>query len=535
MKRLLLVFISLSLLTLGFAQKGYKIEVKVKGAENGQIILGYHKAENLLPVDTAKADANGYAVFKGDKKLTKGLYLIFLPNRTYFDIIMGDDQNFYVQTDTSDLYGHLVVKGSKDNEIYLDYLNFMKKLATKATKIENELKNAETAKEKEKLRKQLANIEKERDNYIEQVVKKYPNLFVSKFLMATVDVKIPDSLNFKKCKTRADSQKVQLARYLWLKKHYFDNFDLSDISMLYTPLYGKKVDYYLDNVILQHPDSLNQAVDYLLAKTKNNKELYKWMLIHLFNKYARSHLMIAENVYVHLAEIYIRDATWSSPDFINRLKSRIARKKNCLVGETAPQMTLAVLPNDSAKIEQLRIPLEEMRQKGLELEKKYPKFDDRIAQLSDLLAQYMSNFKTYVNLDQIKAKYIVLWFMDPECSHCRAETPELYKYFVDDLQKKDVVVLDVYLERNTDDWNRFCRHIGKWFDFVEKHHFYAKGWINAWNPFDKHRFYYDINATPKVYLLDKDKKIIAKNIGPKQIKEIIDNMEAADKNKQSSN
>ncbi len=518
MKRLAILAISFWFALTAFAQKGYKIDVTIKGAENSNIILGYHKADKMIPADTAKTDARGHAVFKGHKKLIDGLYLIYLPKtKTYFDIVMGDDQTFSVQNDTTDLYKNLKITGSLDNKIYLDYLHFMEKLSKQANKIEQQLKQAKSEAKKKKLQKELEKLSKQREDYINNIAKQYPDLFVTKFLKATIDVRVPDSIT------------DPLQQYLWLKKHYFDNFDLSDISMLYTPLYDKKIDNYLDKVIIQHPDSLNQAVDFLLSKARGNDELYKWMLIHLFNKYARSHMMIAENVYVHLAEIYIRDAKWSSKDFIDRLKTRIARKKNCLIGMKAPQMSLAVLPNDSAKIEKLRIPLEEMKKKGLELEKKYPKFEDRIAPLSDLIAQYMAYFPKYINLYDIKAKYIVLWFMDPECSHCRAETPQLYRIFTNDLKDKGVVVLDIYLERNTDDWARFCNHIGKWFDFVEKHHFYADGWINAWNPFDKHRFNYDINATPKVYLLDKDKKIIAKNLGPEQIKQIIDDLEKADK------
>ncbi len=523
MKRMITITLSLLLVFSLFAQNGYKIDVTIKGAENSDIILGFHKADKMIPADTAKADANGHAVFKGNKKFIDGLYLIFLPKtKTYFDIIMGDDQTFSVRNDTADLYKNLKITGSLDNKVYLDYLDFMEKITKQANDIEKKLKQAKTDEQKKKYQQQLEKLSQKREDYINNIAKQYPNLFVTKFLKATIDVRVPDSIT------------DPLQRYLWLKNHYFDNFDLSDISMLYTPLYDKKVDFYLDKVILQHPDSLIQAVDYLLAKTRGNDELYKWMLIHLFNKYARSHMMIAENVYVHLAEIYIRDAKWSSPDFIDRLKTRIARKKNCLIGMKAPQMTLAVLPNDSAQIEKLRIPLEEMKQKGLELEKKYPNFDDRIAPLSDLIAQFMSYFPKYINLYDIKAKYIVLWFMDPDCSHCRAETPQLYRIFTNDLKDKGVVVLDIYLERNTDDWSKFCRSISKWFDFVEKHHFYADGWINAWNPFDKHRFNYDINATPKVYLLDKDKKIIAKNLGPEQIKEIINDLEKSEQEQQNS-
>ncbi len=532
MKRVILLALAL-LTSLSMFPQGHNIKVRVKGIADADIILGYHKDKNLIPVDTAHADKSGWAVFKGDKKYIDGVYLIYLPTRTYFDFIMGDDQDFTIETDTADLIGDLKITGSPDNEVFLKYQKYMTDLGEQAQKIEKKLKEAKDDKTKEKYQNQLKELNDQRIKYVKELAAKYPDLFVSKFLLATIDVQMPDSVEERIKKEAGGVDSVEaLKRYLWYKNHYFDNFDISDPAMLRTPFYSNKVDYYLDHVIIQHPDSLIQATDYLLAKTRNNKELYKYMLIHLFNKYARSKLMIAENVYVHLAQIYIRDADWSSKEFINRLKSRIAKQKNCLIGNIAPDMHLAVLPNDSAAINKLRIPLKAMKEQGLELEKKYPDFNDRIDKLSSLLLDYMSYFPQYIDLKDIDANYIILWFMDPECSHCRQETPELYKDYVDKLQKYNVVVLDVYLPRNTDDWARFCNHINKWFNFVEKHQLYADGWINAWNPFDNHRFNYDINATPKVYLLDKNKKIIAKNLGPKQLVDLIEKMESK---KQSKN
>ncbi len=521
MKRVIILVIAMFVISVSQAQKWETyITVKIKGLPNARLILGHHKDKNLIPDDTVMTNSEGVAVFKRKKKYTDGLYLIYLPNRTYFDFIMGDDQHFTIETDTADLYKDLKIEGSPDNEVFLEYQKFVESRGKRVAELQKKLKQAKTKSEKDKYRKKLEKLDEQWQSYIDKLVSEHPNLFVSKFLKAMEQVKVPDTL------------KDPLKAYLWMKKHYFDNFDISSLSMLYTPFYSQRVDYYLDHVIIQDPDSLNKAVDYLLSKAKGNKELYKFMLIHLFNKYARSQLMIAENVYVHLAEIYIKDAYWSKKDFIKRLKTSIARKKNCLIGEKAKDFEISVLPGDSASIEQLRVPLQVMRKKGLELEKKYPKFDDRVPYLSTLIADYMGYFPNTVDLYSVNANYIVLWFWDPECSHCQRQTPRMFKIFKDELKSKGVVVFAVYLPRNTDNWARFCAHIGKWFSFVEKHHMYDQDWINGWNPFANVRFKYDINATPKVYVLDKNKKIIAKNLGPEQVKEVILDMEKMKNKKQ---
>ena len=60
----------------------------------------------------------------------------------------------------------------------------------------------------------------------------------------------------------------------------------------------------------------------------------------------------------------------------------------------------------------------------------------------------------------------------------------------------------------------------KWIAFMDNHHF---SWIDVADfdfrsPF---RELYDISSTPKVFLLDKDKKIIAKQIGDEQLDEVL--------------
>jgi len=49
-------------------------------------------------------------------------------------------------------------------------------------------------------------------------------------------------------------------------------------------------------------------------------------------------------------------------------------------------------------------------------------------------------------------------------------------------------------------------------------------WINVWDPNNSSnfRFFYNIYSTPTIYLLDKDKTIIAKRIGHESVRKIIE-------------
>ncbi|MBN2891245.1 MAG: DUF5106 domain-containing protein [Bacteroidales bacterium] len=509
MKKLFLSWLLL-LLVIGVFAQSYKIEVKIKGVENQDIILGHHKNDKLIPVDTVKTDKNGYAVFKGDKPLFQGMYFIFLPQKTYFDILIGEDQVFYIENDTTDLYKNLKAKGSDELQVFLDYHNFLIEQNENITNLREKWKNETDPNKKKELEEEMNVISGKFETYYQEIVTNYPDMFFTTFLKATRDVKVPETIT------------DRAAQYYYYKNHYFENFDVSDKRLYYTNIYESKIDNYLDKVVLQDPDTLIVAVDYLIEKTEGDEELYQYMMIHLFNKYATSNLMIAENMYVHVGEIYAEKATWSTDSFRNELKTKIVRKKNCLIGNKALALRMTILPPDSAAIENLRIPLEIMKEQGLDIEKdKSRTFEEKVPDLSQLIAEYMSFFPNDRPLYDTQSKYTILWFISPDCSHCKKETPLFHADFMDKLKGKDVEVWAIYMEKNTDNWAKFSNDIGDWFDFIEKNKLYGQGWYNMWNPFDNYRFKYDINSSPILYLLDKDKKILAKRIGYEQAIEII--------------
>lgn len=107
-----------------FAQ-GYEIKVKVNNLPEATIILGHHFATNLLPDDTIKLDKKGEGVFKGKDKLKEGMYFLYFPSRVIVDFLVGSDQVFTIQTDTTDLQGKTVVTGSTDNEVFFNYQKFI--------------------------------------------------------------------------------------------------------------------------------------------------------------------------------------------------------------------------------------------------------------------------------------------------------------------------------------------------------------------------------------------------------------------------
>jgi len=465
------------------AQRGYEIKVKITPLHDTTIVLGHHFGTSIYPDDTARLDKNGKGVFsKRNKTLTGGMYIIYLPNKAYFDFLINDKQNFSIENDTSDLFKKAKFSNSPDNDIFFDYQYFLSDKRDSLKELQNKKKNAKTDSEKEDITKQMQAVDKEVASRIAKIISDHPTTLAAKFIKATRDVEIPDPP-----KDENGKIKDSLFQYRYYRSHYFDNLDLSDPRMLRMPpvIYENKILNYIDKVIPQIPDSINPELDKLIAKSRTSDELFRFMLVTLFNHYTKSQIMGFDAVQVYLAEkYYVPEAKWSDTAYMTKLKDFVKRTKPLLLGKVAPDIQLVRVPTEHFIEAADSIPM-----------KKDP---------------YVGSF---FNLHEIQSKFTILYFWDADCGHCKKATPVMYDV-AQKLKSKDVEVIAISLQFGQEGKV-------KWINYINENKYYD--WINAWNPYDyKFKELYDVSSTPQIFILDKDKKIIAKRIGPEQVTEIID-------------
>lgn len=256
---------------------------------------------------------------------------------------------------------------------------------------------------------------------------------------------------------------MNLKRYLYYKDHFFDGISIADAGLLRTPVLHSKIEEYLDKVILQDTDTVIKEVDKLIAISKINEEAYRYLLVTLSNKYETSPIMGHDEVFVHIIEKYYLTGTasWVDDDLIGKLSERIASIKPNFIGNQAPPLILT------------------------------------------------DSLSTRVSLYDIKSDYTVLYFYDPDCGHCKKMTPVLYETYAR-LQAKNVEIFAVNTTTNKVRWLEYIRENDyNWINLMDE-----KGTSNF-------RYYYDVRSTPTVYILDKNKKIIAKKIDASQVEEFI--------------
>ncbi len=442
------------------------------------LILGHYFRESLIIQDSAILDANGRGAFSGSKMLPSGLYLIYLPNKNRFDLLIDKNQNFSVESDTSDMTRKTRITGDSDNILFYRYQTYVADQREKALGLQKRLITS-SKEDSAAIKIQLEEINKEVISYVTDLVDSNPGTFLSKFLISLKEVEVPDPPRDNNGIITDSAFQVR-----YFKSHYFEYFDLSDVRLLRTPFYEKKLMYYLDNLIIPAPDTVFKEVDHLILLSRADTFLFKYMLTTLFNYYANSKYLGMDAVYVYIAEkYYIPEATWSEKKFIEDLNKRVVKIKPLLIGKTAPDIQLVRVADEHFLVAAEDTSL-----------KKNP---------------YVGDF---FNLKNVSAKYVLLYFWEADCGHCKKSIPELHAMY-ERLKPKGVKVISVHMLSGIPGKE-------KWVDFVTTHNLY--GWINAWNPYDfSYREIYDINSSNILYLFDKDKKILAKHISPEQAEQII--------------
>jgi thiol-disulfide isomerase/thioredoxin len=472
-------------ITIGLASsfgQGYEIKIKIPVLKDSMVLLGHHFNNDKLfyPDDTVHLDKKGQGVFKKKKNLPGGMYWVYLPNKKYFDILLSDNQVFAIEVvDTSDMMKGIKITGSNENKLFFDYRAMINEKGDQANKLMEKKKNAGSPQQKDSLSKAIDKLHQEVLGFVKKVKTENPRFFLTTLLNSFEDVQVPDP-------PRDANGHItdSTFQYRYYRTHYFDNFDLNDPRLLRTIFYEQKLKTYIDKVVPQIPDTLNYEIDRLLTKVHGNDEIFRVVLVTLFNQYAGSQIMGQDAVLVHVAEKwYIPYSTWNDKKFIDNLKKELAKVKPNLIGSLAPDLKLVEVPSDHFMVAKTDTAL-----------KSNP---------------YVGN---NITLHTIKAKYLVVAFWEADCGHCKKAIPELYNVY-QKVKDKGVQVLAIHMISSIEGKR-------KWIDFVNEHGEYD--WMNAWSPYNyDYKDLYNVYTTPVIYILDENKKIIAKKISPDQVEEII--------------
>ena len=462
MRRILLTLCSIFFMTnMVFAQTGYEIKIKIDGHEEKEAYLGYHYGEKQYIKDTIAISPDGYFKFAGDEALDPGVYLVIMPpENQYFEFLIdGADQHFTLETKKENAAEEMKVKDSKDNTTWYEYLQYLSKKIPMQQKLhEQKAKLAKGDSKMGELEKQLDNLNKEVKKFHKDLINKSPKSLPAALIRPRLEIDMPEF--------KGDEKQQQMERYYFYKNHYFDNIDLGDDRLLRSPFLFKRVDYYMQKLTPQHPDSISISIDYLLERMEPAEETFKYYLIYFLNKYASSKVVGQDAVYVRLVDKYYKTgkAPWTDEEQLAKIIDNADRLKPVLIGTKARNI----------------------------------KTQDRNGQFHELY--------------KIDSKYTIVYFWAPDCGHCKKMTPFLID-FNEKFSSKGVQIMTICKPKSGE--YKEC------WDYIDEKENMNK-MLNTFDPSNRAQIYYNIRSTPQMFILDKEKEIIMKGIGADQLEEVMD-------------
>jgi thiol-disulfide isomerase/thioredoxin len=458
------LFSTVSVFSFSQLKNGYEIDLTINGLQDSTVFLAYHLGDKQYIKDTIRLDKAGHGKASGQETLPQGIYMIVLPGRKYFELLLSKDQHFALNCSYIDYFSTLKFTGSEENSAFIEY---QKKWITMQQKAGNITKRMQANKQNSDSIKILTSAQKlQEDNmkaYLKNVVSRNNGNLLATLVKALLPLEIPE-FSIPAGVKNPDSVRW-IRNYNYNKDHFFDNIDLSDERLLRTPILQARLNAFFTNVVIQAPDSINKEIDRLIKKCGTDYKVFQFVSVYLFNHFRESEIMGHDAVMVKLADdIYLSGkANWVSNEFKDDLRKQIDLIRPNLIGKKAENLIM-----DSYK--------------GI-----------------------------FVSLYDVEKEFTILYFWEPDCGHCKEATPKLKAYY----EKVKDQNIEVFAVCTTSDKTKWTKYINE----------NKLTWINGWDPersshFD---FYYNVQSTPMIYILDRNKKIIAKKLAVEDIASFIDN------------
>jgi thiol-disulfide isomerase/thioredoxin len=243
-----------------------------------------------------------------------------------------------------------------------------------------------------------------------------------------------------------------LERIDTLKECFFDRSAIDDPELLYAPVYTFKL---IDYLSLYKVDTLTQqqqeeefieAVDRIMVNVSGEGELREFVVEFLLEGFE---LLGMEQVQMHLAENYLDESCES--DIVELVLSRMEGYKQMVPGKEAPDIILRDV-------------------KGL----------------------------TY-QLSELGRSYVLVLFWSSTCGHCHDLLPQLHEWYQNE-NSHDLEVMAISIDSSVANFEQVIAQED--FPWIVAHD--PLGWQGR-TPADYH-----VYATPTLYLLDRERTILAR-------------------------
>ena len=448
--------------------QGYQINLQ-SNYKSGIVYLTYYMGKNFILQDSSAVSNTGKSVFKFSQKLPGGIYVLVFPGkRLTADFLIDNEQFISINADTNHL-DRIVISGSPANTIFKQYQAFVNVKGKQLQEEKTQFSMAKNAADSVKHETAYKKYSKELNDYRVGIVRDKSTTMMAVLLNALKEPAFPKQIAV----THQDS----VNNYDFFKQHYWDGITFMDERIIRTPFFLPKLETYYREVMPQSSDSLIKDIDYKLLLARTNNEMYKFLLNWFTDEYISPKYMGQDAVFVHLYEKYHSKGitTWLNDKQHDAITKRAFMVMANLIGEKAADLDFVDVNGKAAPL---------------------------------------------YNVD---AAYTVVVFWDPTCGHCKQELPRIDSIYRASWQQKNVKIYAVLSEAE--------KFKTEWISYINEHK--IGDWINVYQSKESlevetkeqrpsYRQLYDVVVTPTLYLLDKDKHIVAKKLTLEQINDLLE-------------
>ncbi len=454
-----------------YGQNNFFLNIKVNELPYNKIYLASIYGHHQHVVDSAAINQEGSFQFQFTEKYPAGMYRIILgqtPKAAFQNeapqsfLIIFKNENTALSTNFNYPVDSMQVSVGIENKMYYEYLKKKKQYNQKLGLLEQMIRFYPSIDNfYSGVLKQYNVVQNELTKYAVNLIQKYPNAYFTKIVRAEqypfLDASLTDEMRFKE-----------------LKNKFFNPSDFQDTMLLYSNVLSDKILAYINLYRSsqygeqQQTDEFIQAANNLLTIAKaGHPKVYHYTLDYVIEGFNE---IKQDAVLAYISDNYVvTNSCGIEDEKLKQIFQKTADYKRTAIGAIAPEII----------------------------------FSSPIS--------FGGGLGTRSKLSDIHSDYILIVFWASWCPHCTEEVPKIKKVieqFQKQHQDKSLTAVFVSIDKEEKPWK----------DYIENNK--LSGFINlcelkGWN--GEIGKSYNLNATPTLFLLDNNKKIIAKPINAEQL------------------
>ena len=258
-----------------------------------------------------------------------------------------------------------------------------------------------------------------------------------------------------------DPELDEYGRRGYVTEHFFDNISFNDVDLIRSNVYTTIAIEYMS--LYSNPNLTQEkleaefikAVDRIMKEASENSIIYEFIVEYLVGGFERFHF---DKVLDYIAENYSPEQC-ENEERKTDLQTRLKKYAELSNGKDAPEFEMTDLNGNLVK------------------------------------------------LSGIKSEYTLVLFWASWCPHCAETMPEIQKIYTQK-DKSKLEIIAVSLDKEKADWEKSVKELNlTWLNCCD---------LKSWD--SQAAIDYNVYATPTMFLLDKNKKIIAKPITLNELK-----------------